>query len=243
MGDLGDVYTQLRNDISSFVSELSEDDLARSVPATPAWTIKDVVTHLAADASCVTVGDFPREFFAAFGEPEGVAKLNEWTARQISERKGRSLSEILEEWEGSAKTLVSMMRRETAWPEDVLFADRAMLTDAGVHQQDIFGALGIKRGRDAAPIRIAIGGYIAMMGWRLDPAGVPALVFDAGDKVRTAGSTEPGATVRASRFEFFRALSGRRNPDQIQAWDWDGDPEPYIPFFYPYGIREDALVE
>ena len=244
MGDIADVYQQVRTDISQLVTGLSAADLDRTVPATPEWTIRDVVTHLAADASCVIVGDFPREFFAAFGEPDAIRSLNEWTAGQISERAGRSFEEILDEWEGSAKTLVSIMRGETPLPEEAgMFADRALITDAAVHQQDIHGALGIDDGRDAAPVRIGLSGYIATMGWRLDDAGIPALVFDAGDKLRTAGSKDPGATARAARFEFFRALSGRRNPDQIRAWEWEGDPEPYVHYFYPYGLREDALVE
>lgn len=66
---------------------------------------------------------------------------------------------------------------------------------------------------------------------------------DFGEKSDVAGDGEPGATVKTNRFEFFRAMSGRRSPDQIRAYEWDGDPEPYIPFFYPYGIREEALVE
>jgi hypothetical protein len=38
-------------------------------------------------------------------------------------------------------------------------------------------------------------------------------------------------------------MSGRRSPEQVAAYEWDGDAEPYIPYFYPYGIRSDALVE
>jgi hypothetical protein len=38
-------------------------------------------------------------------------------------------------------------------------------------------------------------------------------------------------------------MSGRRSPEQIAAYDWDGDAEPYIPYFYPYGARTEALVE
>ena len=58
------------------------------------------------------------------------------------------------------------------------------------------------------------------------------------------GGDEPTATVKIrSRFELFRALSGRRGLDQLRAYEWDGDPETYVHYFYPYGIRKDALVE
>ncbi|MDQ3646891.1 MAG: hypothetical protein M3345_08170, partial [Actinomycetota bacterium] len=132
----------------------------------------------------------------------------------------------------------------TPWPEgSFLFTDRVLMTDAAVHQQDIFGALDIERARDSVPIKIGLTGYIATMGWRLASAGLAPLRFDVGEKPYTAGDGEPGATVAATRFELFRAMSGRRSPEQIAAYRWDGDPEPYIPYFYPYGIRQEALFE
>ena len=244
MADVAELYEQVRNEISELVASLDPADLDRSVPATPGWTIRDVVTHLAADATCAVAGDFPREFFEAFGEVDAVAKVNDWTAGQLKEREGRSLEELLQEWKTSSIEMGAMIRGEKEWPEGtIMFADRILFTDLTVHQQDIFGALGIERARDGAPIKMALRAYIVGMGWRLAAAGLPPLLFDFGDKPYTAGEGEPGATVRASRFELFRAMSGRRNPEQIAAYTWDGDSEPYIPYFYPYGIRKDALVE
>ena len=244
MADITDLYEQLRNDISELVAGLEPAELDKPVPATPGWSIRDIVTHLTADATCIIAGDFPRAFFDAFGEPDAVTLVNEWTARQLKEREDRSLEELLQEWKTSGNDLAAMMRGESPWPEGTLtFADRVLLTDAAVHQQDVFGALGIERAREAAPIKIGLSGYIATMGWRLVAAGLPPLRFDLGDKSYTAGEGEPKATVHGSRFELFRAMSGRRSPEQIAAYKWDGDSEPYIPYFYPYGIRENTLVE
>ncbi len=244
MAEIADLYEQLRNDISELVAGLDPDVLETPVPATPGWNIRHVVTHLTADATCVIAGDFPAAFFQAIGESSAVAEVNDWTARQLAEREDRSLEELLQEWKNSSIELADMMRGEKPWPEGAfMFADAALLTDAAVHQQDIFGALGIERARDTVPIKIGLKAYIVAVSWRLAAAELAPLRFDFGDKSDIAGEGEPGATVRASRFELFRALSGRRSPDQIRAYDWDGDPEPYIPFFYPYGIRNDALVE
>ena len=244
MADLADLYEQIRNDISELVAGLTPEELDKPVPATPDWTIKNVVTHLAADATCITTGDFPREFFEAFGEASAVALVNDWTARQVREREGRSLEDLLQEWKTSGTVVSDMMRDAKPWPEDTLtFADRILLTDAAVHQQDIFGALDIERARASAPIKIGLSGYIATMGWRLAATGLPPLRFDVGEKSYTAGKGDPDTTVRGSRFELFRAMSGRRSPEQIAAYEWDGESEPYIPYFYPYGIRNDALVE
>lgn len=244
MPDISDLYEQVRNEISELVAGLEPNELEKPAPATPGWSIKDLVTHLAADSTCVVAGDFPREFFDAFGEPAAVALVNDWTEGQLTARKGCSLEELLQEWKTSGTELAAMMRGETPWPEGTLpFADRILLTDAAVHQQDIFGALGIERARESAPIKIGLSGYIATMGWRLNAAGLPPLRFDLGKKSYTTGEGDPTTTVHGSRFELFRAMSGRRSPEQIAAYEWDGDPKPYISYFYPYGIRKEALVE
>ena len=244
MAEIGDLYDQLREEISELVAGLNPAALATESPATPGWSVRDIVAHLAADATYLINDDFPREFFQAFGEADAVIVLNDWTSGQLEERKDRSLEELLQEWKSSGSEVAAMMRGEKPWPEgNVPFADRVLLTDATVHQQDIFGALGIQRDRDSAAIKIGLSGYITTMGWRLSSAGIAPLRFDLGEKTYTAGEGEPGATVAASRFEFFRALSGRRSPEQIKAYRWDGDPEPYVDYFYPYGVRQEALVE
>ena len=244
MADRADLYEHLRHDISEFVSGLESDALETPVPATPGWSIRDVITHLAADATYAVGAGIPVEFFAAVGDSKAVAVLNDWTGRQLEERKDRSLEELLEEWKTSGDEVLEMMRGEKPWPEGSLpFVEHVIVTDTAVHQQDIFGALGINRGRDSVPIKVGLRTYVAGIGLRLASSGILPLRFDYGEKAYTGGDGEPGATVRASRFELFRATSGRRSPEQVAAYDWEGDPDPYIPYFYPYGIRKDALVE
>jgi uncharacterized protein (TIGR03083 family) len=244
MPDLAPIYDATRKDVVKLLKGLSGEELDMPVPATEGWTIRNIATHLAADAACAIAGDFPAVFFESFGEEDAVVRLNEWTSGQLKDREGLSLDEILERWDESATRVTEMMRGEASWPEDMpWFADRVLLTDLAVHQQDIFGALGIEKERDSAQVKIGLSGYIATMGFRLQSAGGPALKLIAGDKEWMAGGDDPDATVSATRYEFFRAMSGRRSPDQIRAYDWTGDPEPFIPYFYPYGVRKEALVE
>lgn len=244
MTDSATIYDETRLALAQLIRGLSGDEIHRQVPATPGWTIRDIVSHLSGDAASVTAGEFPEEFFASFGDAGAVIALNEWTDEHVATRSDMQLEEVLEEWDRNAATVTSMMRGETPWPERIpAFGDRVLLTDLGVHQQDIYGALGIQRDREGPLVKMGGAGYVAILGFRLPAAGIPPLRVEAGDSVRTTGDGEAGATVRASRFELFRALSGRRSPDQIRAYDWDGDPEPYIPYFYPYGMREQELVE
>jgi uncharacterized protein (TIGR03083 family) len=244
MGDLADVYEETRGELCKLVAGLPEGELTRPVPATPGWGIRDLISHLAGDASCVKVGDFPREFFQAFGDDAAVVGLNEWTAGHIAHRAEWSISEILDEWGESAATLVDMMRGDAPWPSDVPpFADRVLITDLGVHQHDIYGALGIDRDREGPPVRIGLAGYVTILDMRLSSDGVPSLHIEAGEKSWVVGGEDAATALRCGRFELFRALSGRRSPDQLRAYDWDGDPEPFIGYFYPYGVRTEALVE
>lgn len=244
MADPAGVFEGSRQELSDLLRGLSPEELSTSVPATPAWTIRDIASHLAGDATSVIAGDFPREFFEAFGDDGAVVALNRWTAEHVSSRADRTLTEVLDEWESSSRTLVSMMSGDGSMPAALPpFADRVLITDLAVHQHDIYGALKIERDREAAPVRMASAGYVAMIGFRLASTDIPPLRIAAGDSERSTGEGEPGATVRASRFEIFRALSGRRSPEQIRSYDWTGDPDPYIPYFYPYGIRHDPLVE
>jgi uncharacterized protein (TIGR03083 family) len=243
MSDLADVYEETRASIKRLVADLDDEELSREVPATPAWTIRDVIAHLTGDAVCLLAGDFPREFFEAMGSEQGVLTLDAWTDKQVVERRGKPLHEILDEWDQAAPKVVQMMRT-SEWPEGVLpFAAHILLADIATHQQDIYGALGLDRDRDSAQVRIGVATFIGGVGLRLQMAGAVPLRFIMESKEVVAGGGETQTSVEATRFEFFRALSGRRNPEQIKALRWTGDPEPYIPYFYPYGIRQDALTE
>jgi uncharacterized protein (TIGR03083 family) len=243
MGDLGEVYETTRSSIVELVREHA-DEFDRPVPATPGWRVRDVVSHLVGDVECILRGEFPRDFFQSFGDPDAIVDLNEWTHSHLEARKDRSLDEIVAEWDDLTPPLVAMIRGEVKWPEGVTtFADRVIVTDLGVHQQDLFGTFGVERGRDGVPIKIGCSSYIAALGLRLQTEGRGVLAIEAPGKRWVAGGDEPAATVRTDRFELFRALSGRRSVDQLRSYDWDGDPEPFLPCFYPYGLREEALAE
>ena len=244
MADSGTLYDETRLALSQLVRGLSDEEIGRAVPATPGWTVRDIISHLAGDAASVISGDFPELFFNAFGAPEAVLALNDWTNEHVQSRSRLPLEQVLDEWNEAGEEVSKMMRGDTAWPGNIpSFADRVLLTDLGVHQQDIYGALGVERDREGPLVKMGGAGYVAVLGFRLPGAGLAPLRVRAGGSERVTGEGEIGATVTASRFELFRALSGRRSPDQIKSYEWDGDPEPYIPFFYPYGLREEALVE
>jgi hypothetical protein len=62
--------------------------------------------------------------------------------------------------------------------------------------------------------------------------------------VLVAGEGDPACTLRTTRFEVFRAVTGRRSLAQLRSYDWD--PEPRVecllvsPIFRP---RATDLIE
>ena len=56
MSDLAAAYTETRDRLVEVVRPLDEPGLAVIVPATPAWTIKDVVAHLTHVAGAYAAG-------------------------------------------------------------------------------------------------------------------------------------------------------------------------------------------
>ena len=66
-------------------------------------------------------------------------------------------------------------------------------------------------------------------------AGTPPLEirFDDGSMVMI-GDGEPAATVTTDRVALWRSLHGRRTRAQVLAFDWCGDPEPYLEIWLPW---------
>jgi hypothetical protein len=45
--------------------------------------------------------------------------------------------------------------------------------------------------------------------------------------------------LRADPYELFRGLLSRRSRAQMRAWDWAGNPEPYLSSLPAFGARDD----
>jgi 1,6-anhydro-N-acetylmuramate kinase len=56
------------------------------------------------------------------------------------------------------------------------------------------------------------------------------------------GTGDPGTSLTAGRNELFRAITGRRTVSAIRAYDWSGDPSPYLAIISPYPLPADRLA-
>jgi uncharacterized protein (TIGR03083 family) len=258
MTDLGSVYGAGRQRLTELVSGLSEEAASKPVPACPEWTVHDVIAHLAGVCSDVVNGNL-----------EGVA-TDPWTAKQVEARKDWPLAKVIDEWTEHAAQVEPIVQFFPGRVSEQFVLDftthehdvRQALGSPGARDSE-----GVQVGvRFMVEIGFLTG--IAMRGlpaleiqaddqrWvagGLGPAAadVDAAVMAKAGGVLTAGEpplvsdASPEGALKVSSFELMRALSGRRNAEQIKAFDWSVDPAPYLPAFQfgPFTTRPDPLAE
>jgi uncharacterized protein (TIGR03083 family) len=219
-----ELYHEGRMRAIELARSLEADDAHRPVPTCPAWTVKDVFAHLAGTPADVMAGRL-----------EGVT-TDPWTARQVEERAGRTLDEIVEELEAIGPPFEDAMR---ALGKGV---DSRLLIDQWTHEQDVRGAVGQPGGRDAAVVAWSVGKLVPGLG-RAWGSGELAPVRVAGESGEwVLGDGEPVATMRASDFELARILVGRRSRAQALA-TWDGDGEPFIDHLVAFTFTPTDILE
>lgn len=250
--DIGATYRDTRERLTVLLRDVGDEAGVAPVPACPNWTVRDVAAHLAGTCADILGGNL-----------DGVA-TDEWTAAQVDARRGRSLTDLLDEWNEAA---AHVERFADAFPGR---AAQQWIADQTTHEHDIRGALELPGGRDSdgvatgleffvsgglaasfsglglGPVRVEADDNAWLVGAAEPAGGIDELLTAAiagGDLPEASG--EPVATVRSSRFELFRALSGRRSRAQIAAFEWSCDPEPYVGAFQygPFTLRSEELVE
>ena len=124
MTDWGRLYLDHVDAVTALAGDLDEEALATTVPATPRWTVKQVLQHLAGGPAS-----------ALAGRMEG-APGPEWTAVHTAERDGSSVEELIAELRENAEAVARMQGA----------AERpALVWDIAVHHTDLHEALGKHR--------------------------------------------------------------------------------------------------
>jgi uncharacterized protein (TIGR03083 family) len=219
-------YTTAHGRIVALVDDLTDEQLATPVPATPGWTVHDVLAHLVA---------VPTDGMA--GRITGIP-TEEFTAGQIAERRDRTAAQLLEEWQPNVEPMCEGARVDLVPPH--------LAVDALTHEQDIRGAIGLPAVLSPEELRFCTTLYASGCGFALMSAGLPALAIESTDTglATLAGEGEQAAAVRAAEFELFRALSGRRSREQVAAFDWTGGAALYLDAFCLFGpLREQNLYD
>ena len=202
-------YADARTRIIELVRDLEDDRLNTRVPSCPDWRVRDVLAHIVGLTTDVLAGNV---------ESYGTGP---WTERQVEERRDLGVDQLIKEWEDNAD------RWDRLLVEQPGFLPHVTTADLVTHEHDIRGALGAPAARDADGSRIGIKTYVSGLRMRMEE--LPPLRVEAkGWRDFMVGKGDPAASVAAEPFELFRALGGRRTKQQVLAYDWDGDPTPYL---------------
>jgi uncharacterized protein (TIGR03083 family) len=245
MLDTAGTYQQTRTSLREFVAGLSDAELKTNVPATPDWSVRDAIAHVVGEARLTVTGDAPPEFrlLESLRDPEQARLRDDINADEVARRRDLPFDQVLTEWDDLAAQLDPFLRGDKPFPWPEPFLDSILVSDLSAHGQDVRNAVGKPGERDSAACRIALAAFAVGLGFRLDTQGIPALRLRYDGKERLCGQTEPAATLAGDRYELMRALTGRRSRRQIEAMDWEGDRDTYVPLVPAYGERLDDLAE
>jgi hypothetical protein len=221
-------YDEKRRALVDLVRHLEDHERRTIVPATPAWTVQDVLAHVVGIAADLNAQRFD-------GDPDA------WTAHQVESRRGRSIDELAEEWDREAPRFVEGLR---------LFGYELAshyVGDLLQHTADVRHALGRGPLDEDDALTAALDFYLDSCHQALVTAGAGAVRVDVGD-LHDLLLGPPGGPVVAhlggvGTFELFRALGGRRSRRQVQALPWQGDVTPVLAHLSAYPWPRDDLVE
>ena len=195
-------YAGVRERVTALVRMAPEGALDAIAPATPDWRTRDVLAHLVGVATDVVNGNV------------ADAAQDHWTAAQVEARCELPVDALLEEWAATAPQIEAIV---LSLPTSIT---GQLIIDAATHEHDLRHALGQPGARESDALTLGLAWVVPALGGLYDAAGEPALGFESETVSATAGSGAVDATVRASTFEFARAITGRRTLAEIAAYDW-----------------------
>jgi uncharacterized protein (TIGR03083 family) len=201
--DYGPAYAGVRERTSALVRAATPEQLAAVAPATPEWTVKDVLGHM--------VG-VPTDVLA--GRTDGIAS-DAWTAAQVQRYRDLDVEAVIAEWDEASAVVEPMI------PDFGVMAGQAIL-DVTTHEHDLRHALGAEGARDTDAVHIGSAWAAQWIGQRAGEGGHGTLRIETDLWSHTFGPDAPTTTLRTSAFELLRAATGRRSEGQIAAYGWDG---------------------
>ncbi|PWD51413.1 hypothetical protein C8046_12870 [Serinibacter arcticus] len=188
--DLPGLYADAVERVATLAAGVDERVGRRAVPATPAWTVHDLLGHLAGAATDVVDGRLD-------GSPG-----RSWTNRQVVERRSRTTAELASELRASAGRM----------PAGTLTAaGPTPVWDLLTHEADLREALDLPRA-PAATWELLLPLVVAVIGGRPRVRGFEVRTTQASWRV---GVPTALVTLDGDDYELLRILFSRRSTEQI----------------------------
>jgi len=197
-------YRAARHRMVGLAAALGAVDAERVVGACPAWTVKDLFSHVTGIAVDLAAGNRPQ------GDPQV------WVDRQVAERSPRSLAEVVDEWRAAGPAFEAMIeaRPDRLW---------GLTYDLVVHEHDLRNAIGDRSGRDTSGVALAARLGLRLVAMDLAARGLPGVRVVIDGEEHLVGDGAPAVTLNATPFEALRILGSRRTVAEIRDARFEGD--------------------
>jgi len=205
MDDTFAAYAVTRARMSALFLDASDDELARVVPACPAWTVHDLAAHVVSIPAALSVGQLP------------TGDVGEWIQALVDARRDDSVTSMVDEWHGLDEPLAAIL----SGPGGLLYADVA------VHEHDARGALD-RPDHTALEVDVILPRAVAAFADPLRDAGLGAIAVRDGARRWQSHDAEPGWTLLVDPWEAVRALNSRRTEEELLVLPAEGDARPYV---------------
>ena len=211
------LYREARERTAAFVPGL-DDTLP--VPATPGWSVHDVVAHVVGAAQDVGSGKGPTD-----------GPTPEWTATHVERGRGVPTAELLRRWDEASVAVEALLEKVSVWP---------LVFDATSHEHDLRGVVGDTGARDSTGVTL---GAKLLLGSLKVSAPLRVVTQSHDVRVGPEAPDEERTVLRTTDFEAFRWRMGRRSAAQLAAMDWSADPAPFLADLCVFGPADRDVVE
>ena len=224
MSQIAALYRQARTRVVALTADLSVEQQAQMVPATPLWNVREVVTHVAGVCADILNGRLD----ARGTEP--------WTQRQVEERADMAMAQLHAEWATSGQGLEQVF--DKVGDERV---NPRVLADVWCHEQDLRSVLQVPGGWDDGSAAY----FVTRQREHYDELFIQHGVRIDVSHVGRLGTADGEPTLQIGASEFLRGVLGRRSKHQLLQWPWRGlaDPWPLIEELLIFGIAEDDIID
>lgn len=202
-------YRNARLRMQAISDELVDDEVESPVAACPAWSVKDLFSHVTGIAVDLGAGNSPK------GDTQA------WVDRQVEERRNRPLSDVVDEWTRAAGGFESMIEAAPAqlW---------GLTYDTVVHEHDLRAAVGRPGARDSEGVKVAAELGLNLVKGDLARAGLPAVRISVDGHEHVVGNGEPELFWNGSAFECLRLLGSRRTAEEMSRAGFTGDLDRFL---------------
>lgn len=222
--DLPAVWDDTRHRITVLLQDLVETTADVAISTVRGTNIRDVLAH--------SINTLTR----AADHPADVRHAPVTLPSPVADDHGAALAEQLVAWEKAAGLI------RGAIGDDPELAS-VLITYAVMCEHDLRTSLGVPGARDDIAVKVALDELSGRFSDRVAAQDLPPLRVTVEQWGTIIGEGHAVSCVVADRFEFVRAMSGRRSAAEIRRWNWGVEPEPYIPVISEVGLPAQDIHE